>query len=54
METSGGCRHTSRTRGIYIYTYMCIYICISREYPRDEGMGEGEGGVQGPAALETG
>lgn len=39
---------------VYIYTYMCIYICISREYPRDGGMEEGEGGVQGPAALETG
>lgn len=52
METSGGCRHPGHV--VYIYTYMCIYICISREYPRDEGMGEGEGGVQGPAALETG
>lgn len=41
---------------VYIYIHICayIYICISREYPRDGGMGEGEGGVQGPAALETG
>lgn len=26
METSGGCRHTSRTCGIYVYIYAYIYV----------------------------